>query len=175
MKRRFACFKETGLYALINFGKAEVAARICAVFLATAALACGAAYEKKSVSVICSALSSVIAVARVLSFILFLKFCVRLSFPFARGQNGKGNESYVRADDDADNETVNHNIPRNTIIDRSGGFYTRRAGILVFYSFFGLQTFSDFTLLRQRGKGTQRIHADGNSYGKAVARTHYFD
>ena len=130
---------------------------------------------KKSVSIICSALSSVIAVARVLSFILFLKFCVRLSFPFARGQNGKGNESYVRADDDADNETVNHNIPRNTIIDRSGGFYTRRAGILVFYSFFGLQTFSDFTLLRQRGKGTQRIHADGNGYGKAVARTHYFD
>ena len=97
---------------------------------------------KKSVSIICSALSSVIAVARVLSFILFLKFCVRLSFPFARGQNGKGNESYVRADDDADNETVNHNIPRNTIIDRSGGFYTRRAGILVF------SPFSDYRLFR---------------------------
>ena len=60
-----ACFKETGLCLLENFGKAEVAARICAVFLATAALACGAVYEKKSVSVICSALSSVIAVARV--------------------------------------------------------------------------------------------------------------
>lgn len=42
-----ACFKETGLYALKHFGKAEVAARICAVFLATAVLACGAVYEKK--------------------------------------------------------------------------------------------------------------------------------
>ena len=67
-----ACFKETGLYALKNFGKAEVAARICAVFLATAALACGAAYEKKSVSVICSALSSLIAVARVVDSVLLV-------------------------------------------------------------------------------------------------------
>ena len=60
-----------------------------------------------------------------LSFILFLKFCVRLSFPFARGQNGKGNESYVRADDDADfNPCVNallddacHTVDEIVIVD----------------------------------------------------------